>query len=125
MMDDDDDDLVQALAAEAELSLRLRLDRRAEDTTPLQEAMFGLRVVAEHASRWNEPGRLPNRPDVALATIALVVTDTLARIAEAREARLSRHEAMRPCGEAVQRVVHRLRLETKKVTFEGDSEDPS
>jgi hypothetical protein len=125
MMDDDDDDLAQALAAEAELRLRHRLDRAAADTTPLHEAMFGLRIIAEHATRWDEPGRLPNRPEVALATIALVVTDTLARIAEAREAHLCRHEAMRPAAEAVQRIVHRLRLAPKKVTFEGDTEELS
>ena len=125
MMDDDDDDLAHALAAEAELRLRHRLDRAAADACPLHEAMFGLRIIAEHATRWDEPGRLPNRPEVALATIAMVAADTLARIAEARSAYLDRDEAMRPAGEAVQRVVHRLRLETKKVTFEGDSEDPS
>jgi hypothetical protein len=55
----------------------------------------------------------------------MVVTDTLARIAEARSAYLDRDEAMRPAGEAVQRVVHRLRLAAKKVTFEGDTEELS
>jgi hypothetical protein len=123
MTDEDDAEMARALADESELRLRHRLDRAAADTTPLQEAMFGLRVVAEHAALWNEPGRLPNRPEVALATIALVVTDTLARIVEARAACADAQGAMRPCAEPVRRVVHRLRLQQKKVTFEGDGED--
>jgi hypothetical protein len=50
-MNASDDDLAHAMAAEAELRLRLRLERAAGDACPLHEAMFGLRIIAEHATR--------------------------------------------------------------------------